>query len=1569
MLMKKDFLNLRRSRWLLLSLFALLVGASPTWADAYTTGFESTDGWSTISDMGGEGFKWASQGSYASDYELSTTYKYQGSNGLYNGQANNGSYFITPKLAAGTISFWAAGKKETGGSNNYVKVYKCTDNGDGTFTIDSENLSTHSNYNYSGSDYLKCNKYSLTYTQYSFDLDEDTHLAFYLSKAGIDNFFASNGLASEAVDGPALTVKDGSTSINSPYAFNFGLATAGTTHEFTLSNPGTAAVEVGVSETGDFGATLSATSIAAGETATLTITMPATTGSSEITISSTTDGIDDFVINASGTLRDPAKVYEAITTALPTGWSVDGSWSYDANGAYTTAWYINPAQGNIARMKTPLLTVAAGEKFIVEAKGHETNNTSYQHMKLQYSTDGTTWTDLGEELALDPNNWKTFTVTAPNDFVAGNYYIGILASRANIRLFYGGEKVSGSVFAINVTENAEQDFGDVEQNATAEKTFTITNNGDAAMNVSVAIPTGFEAEVTKTSSIKFTNNKSWSAVRAYAWNSSDEELTASWPGDEVEFVGKNDYNQDIYRFVIPEGAAGIIFNNNNNGEQTVDITDFAHEGYYVADDKDGSGHWNATAWAASQNVSFTIAAGETGQFKVAMNTSSVGDKSGDVVITNNSLNKTSFTIPVKGYVIDHSKLYVTFNGSTEWPTEIMVHGDYWDIYNHSTTGYARQTSTSAASSLILKPLTVVADKPLKFKAAYNYYSNKQLGIRYTTNGGVSWTDYQWGGETDLRQSLSSSFSEFTIENIPAGTAVFEFKGKSVQLDDIIADYTVTSAPLVEFTEVSDNISGANLQADATASYTLKNIGNADYVATVDATNVTVGVTGEEVTYEAGTLTVPAGKTATITATMAFAAPYGAKNGSLAITSESWVGDINKAYTATLVDPTAFLEDFSDNARPAGWYSEAAGAIYSGWVFTNGDARINTGIAKPMITEKIGAEEGKNVLSFNAQVASGESSTLNVYTSSNRKDWSAAQTFNLTAASQNFNLTALTDGNYYVKFVANNAIVDNISGVKKVDLPAHDLFLASATLPFDDITPIDDYTATVNVASLIADETVAVELWMKKADEDAVMVAETTGQSISNGETKPIEVKGKAPSAGTFDVYAKVVCEGVETMETDKVSVTVAATTELAITQFAPVAAAVKADEDNNFTAEFNVTVKNNGSTAIDVANIDINITNANEIKYDGVTKTNETVFLTPGEYANDNAKLFIYRWSTASDQEWGEFTKISDNLWSADLNGKTKFIVVRKPSDATSGFDGAWNQSVDLTAADGICFTFNGWDDKDGENHHNFAASNSALLPNNATAKMRFALTTAAGNGGNLEFKAQESITDTWWTNGFESTVTVIVTAAPTLALTESDYRSFEEGNKYYEVTLDRPFIVGWNTLVLPFNFAASKINGATFYEFGENNNGELKFTKVDNETLTAGTPYLVYLTAPIEDQIIFNKVEITAATAGDVENEGAHFIGTYRTNTSMVGNYGVTPTGTVQKGGEGSWMKAYRAYITMPDGQNARIAIFDETTGISRILSAKEMNDLNMFNMQGQRVNNNAKGVIIKDGKKIVRK
>ena len=65
---------------------------------------------------------------------------------------------------------------------------------------------------------------------------------------------------------------------------------------------------------------------------TLTVTMPDATGSSAVTITPANEGIAPFVINVSGTVKDPNKMFEDFSgNALPEGWTMAGnsySWSF-----------------------------------------------------------------------------------------------------------------------------------------------------------------------------------------------------------------------------------------------------------------------------------------------------------------------------------------------------------------------------------------------------------------------------------------------------------------------------------------------------------------------------------------------------------------------------------------------------------------------------------------------------------------------------------------------------------------------------------------------------------------------------------------------------------------------------------------------------------------------------------------------------------------------------------------------------------------------------------------------------------------------------------------------------------------------------------------------------------------------------------------------------------------------------------------------------------------------------------------------------------------------------------------
>ncbi|MBQ8000614.1 MAG: type I pullulanase [Ruminococcus sp.] len=84
--------------------------------------------------------------------------------------------------------------------------------------------------------------------------------------------------------------------------------------------------------------------------------------------------------------------------------------------------------------------------------------------------------------------------------------------------------------------------------------------------------------------VYFSNNKGWSTVYAYCWNSASNENNNSWPGLPMTYVETNDMGEQIYSYDIPEGMNWIIFNNGNQGQQTVDLSldTYTQNGFYIS---------------------------------------------------------------------------------------------------------------------------------------------------------------------------------------------------------------------------------------------------------------------------------------------------------------------------------------------------------------------------------------------------------------------------------------------------------------------------------------------------------------------------------------------------------------------------------------------------------------------------------------------------------------------------------------------------------------------------------------------------------------------------------------------------------------------------------------------------------------------------------------------------------------------------------------------------------------------------------------------------------------------------
>ena len=189
------------------------------------------------------------------------------------------------------------------------------------------------------------------------------------------------------------------------------------------------------------------------------------------------------------------------------------------------------------------------------------------------------------------------------------------------------------------------------------------------------------------------------------------------------------------------------------------------------------------------------------------------------------------------------------------------------------------------------------------------------------------------------------------------------------------------------------------------------------------------------------------------------------------------------------------------------------------------------------------------------------------------------------------------------------------------------------------------------------------------------------------------------------------------------------------------------------------------------------------------------------------------------------------------------------------------------------------------------------------------------------------------------------------------------------DVTLNYTIAEGkWGTIALPFAVEdLSVLGNVKAYAFTGYEDGDIKLDVTDK--LEAGKPYVIYANAAISDAIELTNVNITATEAAAVEFGGAKFQATYAPMAagSMEGKYGVAPAGKIQKGSAKASMKGFRGYFELPAGvQNARLMINGEVvTGIDA-LEGEESADV-VFDLQGRRVAQPAKGLYIVGGKKMM--
>ncbi len=192
-------------------------------------------------------------------------------------------------------------------------------------------------------------------------------------------------------------------------------------------------------------------------------------------------------------------------------------------------------------------------------------------------------------------------------------------------------------------------------------------------------------------------------------------------------------------------------------------------------------------------------------------------------------------------------------------------------------------------------------------------------------------------------------------------------------------------------------------------------------------------------------------------------------------------------------------------------------------------------------------------------------------------------------------------------------------------------------------------------------------------------------------------------------------------------------------------------------------------------------------------------------------------------------------------------------------------------------------------------------------------------------------------------------------------------------VAYDRTFTSGQaSTICLPFNLSSTEVTatGGKFYEFESATSTSLKFSEV-SET-TAYTPYLFVASTNTTPFSSLTDKEIVASEGANttVTKNGFSFIGTLAKTPITSGDYGFNG-GELKKAGTGVTIKAFRGYFTgaFSESRSIDIDLGDgSVTGISKI-QAETSNDTPIYNLNGQRVGTDYKGIVIQNGKKVIKK
>ena len=215
---------------------------------------------------------------------------------------------------------------------------------------------------------------------------------------------------------------------------------------------------------------------------------------------------------------------------------------------------------------------------------------------------------------------------------------------------------------------------------------------------------------------------------------------------------------------------------------------------------------------------------------------------------------------------------------------------------------------------------------------------------------------------------------------------------------------------------------------------------------------------------------------------------------------------------------------------------------------------------------------------------------------------------------------------------------------------------------------------------------------------------------------------------------------------------------------------------------------------------------------------------------------------------------------------------------------------------------------------------------------------------------------------------------ATVTALDENSDNTIADASDAY-VTLNRSFAPEYyNSLVLPFSLTADQVTaafgeGTTVYSYSNTDGDNINFA-TSTTGIAANTPVLIK-TATKSTSFAFPNVDIVNDTP-TAPGTNWNFVGSYNAKTVIPADAYEMFNNTLYKsnGTESYFIKGFRAYIAPAAATSAKpmLIINGVATSIDKVITNIDK-DGNLYNLAGQRVSKNTKGIVIKNGKKVINK